>query len=129
MTWVEERRVVYPLSSNLESSLLRATCPMDSYAPPSPTLLRGGIILQHDSNDNVQVLHDTDLLIEDGIIVKIGKSISSSFNTKVIDCNGKIISPGFIDTHHHLWQTQLKGRHWDHTQFDYMPAGKPSEIL
>lgn len=29
-------------------------------------------------------------------------------NTEVVDCAGKIISPGFIDTHRHGWQTAFK---------------------
>lgn len=29
-------------------------------------------------------------------------------NTDVVDCIGKIISPGFIDTHRHGWQTAFK---------------------
>lgn len=29
-------------------------------------------------------------------------------DTDVVDCTGKIISPGFIDTHRHGWQTAFK---------------------
>ncbi|KAF3042126.1 hypothetical protein E8E12_005352 [Didymella heteroderae] len=29
-------------------------------------------------------------------------------DTEVVDCTGKIISPGFIDTHRHGWQTAFK---------------------
>ena len=29
-------------------------------------------------------------------------------DTEVVDCAGKIISPGFIDTHRHGWQTAFK---------------------
>ncbi|KAJ4294219.1 hypothetical protein N0V90_007909 [Kalmusia sp. IMI 367209] len=43
-----------------------------------------------------------------------------------VDRSFKIVSPGFIDTHHHLWQTQLKGRHADHTVLDCMPSGNLS---
>jgi cytosine/adenosine deaminase-related metal-dependent hydrolase len=42
---------------------------------------------------------------------------------KVIDCKDKIISPGFISTHNHIWQTQLKGRHANHTLLKYTPPG------
>lgn len=31
--------------------------------------------------------------------------------------------PGFIDTHHHVWQTQLKGRHANQTLLNYFPTG------
>jgi cytosine/adenosine deaminase-related metal-dependent hydrolase len=34
-----------------------------------------------------------------------------------------IVSPGFIDTHHHVWQTQLKGRHANQTLLEYLPNG------
>jgi len=33
---------------------------------------------------------------------------SLSNDTEVVDCTGKIISPGFIDTHRHGWQTAFK---------------------
>jgi cytosine/adenosine deaminase-related metal-dependent hydrolase len=36
------------------------------------------------------------------------------------------LSPGFVDTHHHMWQTQLKGRHADDLFLDYMSKGRNS---
>lgn len=42
---------------------------------------------------------------------------------------GKIISPGFVDTHHHVWQTLLKGRHADQTLLQYLPAGNFTAAL
>jgi cytosine/adenosine deaminase-related metal-dependent hydrolase len=93
-------------------------------AAPS-ILLRGGTLLIHDENDHV-VARTADLLIEGDMIVKIEENISidPSSHIEVIDCTDKIISPGFIDTHHHLWQTQLKGRHGDDTLLDYMSTGR-----
>lgn len=86
-------------------------------------LLQGGTILFHNPDDSITPLKDTDLLIEGDVITKIASSISPPASAQTINCHGKIISPGFIDTHHHLWQTQLKGRFSDDTLLDYMPRG------
>ena len=87
-------------------------------------LLKKGIILQYEDPEGIEVLRDTDLLIEGSVIKRIGRNIETGANVRVIDCDGKIVSPGFIDTHHHVWQTQLKGRHSDDTLLDYHPRGK-----
>ena len=80
-------------------------------------------MLQHDAEDNVHALHETDLLIQGDRIAKIGKNLQMAEDSQIIDCKGKIVSPGFVDTHHHVWQTQLKGRHSDDTLLDYTPKG------
>jgi cytosine/adenosine deaminase-related metal-dependent hydrolase len=86
------------------------------------TLLRGGTILTHDEQDHV-VPVKSDLLVEGGKIAKIEQNIIVDTSVQIVDCTGKIISPGFVDTHHHLWQTQLKGRHGDESLLDYIPTG------
>ena len=45
---------------------------------------------------------DTSILIEDGIIKDIGRNLSISDNTKILDGEGRFILPGFIDMHSHL---------------------------
>jgi imidazolonepropionase-like amidohydrolase len=47
-------------------------------------------------------IHCGDILIEEGIISKINTKIPSDSATKIIDCNGYYLLPGFIDTHTHL---------------------------
>lgn len=44
---------------------------------------------------------DTDILIEDTRIKKMGRGISENSN-KVIDASGKIVMPGLINTHSHV---------------------------
>lgn len=87
-------------------------------------LLKGGTLLLHDANDNV-VPTRADLLIEGDRIVRIEAEITTptESTTRVIDCASRVVSPGFVSTHAHLWQSQLKGRHPNHTLVEYMPAG------
>lgn len=85
-------------------------------------LLQGGTILTHNASDHVKAV-EADLLIEGNIIAKIEKGIKVGAETEVIDCTGKLLSPGFVDTHHHVWQTLLKGRHANHLLLDYFPSG------
>lgn len=93
---------------------------------PSHILLQNATILvpSGQSNDHVKPLKGHSLLIEDKRIAEISKTIKPPDGAQIIDCTGKIISPGFIDTHHHVWQTQLKGRHADQTLLEYLPTGQ-----
>ncbi|KAF4995338.1 hypothetical protein FDECE_12829 [Fusarium decemcellulare] len=90
---------------------------------PGSILLRGGTLLFHDDKDLVKPLRDTDILVQANRIAKVGKGIVAPAGAELVDCRGKIISPGFIDTHHHLWQTQLKGCHAEQSLLDYLVTG------
>ena len=39
----------------------------------------------------------------------IGKGFAIPDKTEVIDCAGLIALPGFVNTHHHLYQTMFRG--------------------
>ncbi|GAM41953.1 amidohydrolase family protein [Talaromyces pinophilus] len=89
---------------------------------PSHTLLKGGTLLLHEEHGRV-IPRKADLLIRDDRIARIDDDIQPPAASKVIDCAGNLISPGFIDTHRHLWQTQQKGLHCDQILLDYYHSG------
>ncbi|KAK5044487.1 hypothetical protein LTR84_010768 [Exophiala bonariae] len=89
-------------------------------------LLLGGTVLQHDQSGQIQVLQKTDILIRGQKIAKIGRGLQSQLSgedVEILDCTDQIVTPGFIDTHHHCWQTQLRGRYSDDTLLDYLTPG------
>ncbi|PVH72717.1 Metallo-dependent hydrolase [Cadophora sp. DSE1049] len=89
---------------------------------PSSILLQGGTVLVHDENEHVNPIK-ADILIEGNTISEIGAGIKPGSGVQVIDCTDKMLSPGFVDTHHHVWQTLLKGRHGNDLLLDYFGHG------
>lgn len=59
-----------------------------------------------------------DVLLEGNKIAQIGPSLNVE-DAKTIDAHGKILMPGFVDCHRHMWQTQLRGITADWSLFDY----------
>ena len=56
-------------------------------------------------DDAGQVLHDVDLLLENDKIHSIGKDLPTPPDAKVIDGRWCVLYPGFVNTHHHFYQT------------------------
>jgi imidazolonepropionase-like amidohydrolase len=46
-------------------------------------------------------LENTDILIQNGKIARIGKNLSAGKNAQIIDATGKFVTPGIIDCHSH----------------------------
>lgn len=70
--------------------------------PNGITLLKGGRIITMNGN---QIIENGDILIENNRIKDIGVSGSFSVpnDAKIIDITGKTVTPGFVDTHAHMW--------------------------
>ena len=49
------------------------------------------------------------MLIKDGVIQSIGDKAEVPVEAQVIDCAGLVALPGFVNTHHHLYQTLFRG--------------------
>src|SRR5262245_64055961 len=88
-----------------------ASAQVDDQGPPVASgkldgryLIRGGIVMSMDPSvgDFVQA----DVLVEGKRILAVGPNLSSTGDD--IDARGKIVMPGFIDTHHHQFETVLR---------------------
>lgn len=81
------------------------------------TLIRGASIVSMDPR--IGDIPTGDILIVDDSIAEIAPSISAD-DAEIVDAHGMIASPGFVDTHRHVWQTQLKGVAIDWSLLDYL---------
>ncbi|HAL92141.1 MAG TPA: 8-oxoguanine deaminase [Verrucomicrobia bacterium] len=56
-------------------------------------------------DDDYRILHDVDVLVEDGKIHSIGKNLPTPPDARIIDGRWCVAYPGFVNTHHHFYQT------------------------
>jgi cytosine/adenosine deaminase-related metal-dependent hydrolase len=85
-------------------------------ARPTSLLIRGGRVLTMD--EGLGDLDPADVLVEDDAIAAVGPGLQAP-GAEVLDATGMIVTPGFVDTHRHVWQTQLRTVAADWTLFDY----------
>jgi 5-methylthioadenosine/S-adenosylhomocysteine deaminase len=70
-------------------------------------LLKGGIVLSGDAG--VGDFEKADVLIEGKKISAIAPDLSSATQSVVVvDASGMIVMPGFVDTHHHQYETLMR---------------------
>jgi imidazolonepropionase-like amidohydrolase len=70
----------------------------DSLPQPETILIKNGTVW---TNEKEGRLANTDVLIRNGKIARIGKNLSEA-GAKVIDATGKFVTPGIIDEHSHI---------------------------
>src|SRR5690348_73003 len=79
--------------------------PADSGQPGRRYIIRGGAVMSLDPK--VGNFANADVLVEGKKIQKIGPNLSAG-GADIIDATGRIVMPGFIDTHHHQFETALR---------------------
>jgi cytosine/adenosine deaminase-related metal-dependent hydrolase len=100
--------------------------PVETGAPQRRYLIKGGAVLSMDPN--VGDFAKGDVLIEGKKIVAIGPDLHAP-GAAVIDAAGMIVMPGFVDTHHHQYQTALRSFLPDGLLFnDGLPHGQKNYL-
>jgi cytosine/adenosine deaminase-related metal-dependent hydrolase len=96
------------------------------------TLLRGGTVLSMDPG--IGDLPTGDVLIEGDRIAAVQPRVEAE--ARVIDVSGKIVTPGFVDTHRHTWEAAIRGVAPNATLDDYFveildtfaPVYRPEDV-
>lgn len=79
--------------------------------PPSTarrTLIQSGHLVSMDPE--IGILSPGDVMVEGAQIAEIGVGLDGSGADEVINARERIVIPGLVDSHRHLWQTLLRER-------------------
>ncbi|WP_432519281.1 amidohydrolase family protein [Kineococcus sp. SYSU DK006] len=102
-----------------------------------PLLLTGAVVVTQDPA--VGVLSPGELLVRGTRIEGVGQvgTLPRSEDTLVLDAGGHLLSPGFVDTHRHAWEAQLRqlmpdvddlGQYVTSTLVGIAPAYQPEDV-
>jgi imidazolonepropionase-like amidohydrolase len=75
--------------------------------PQGTVVLRGARVI---TMRGPEVIENADVVVRNNRIASVGPRGSAPADARVIDVTGKTITPGFVDTHSHMWN--LWGLHW-----------------
>jgi len=80
------------------------------------TLLRNGTIIT--AAVAGECLVGVDIMVSHGVIAAIGKDLDAG-DAEVVDVAGRIVLPGFVDTHRHTWQSVIReiASDWSLTEY------------
>jgi len=79
-------------------------------------LIKNGLIV---TVNNKSDIYNGNILIEDGLISKIGNNITED-NTQIFDASEYIVTPGFVQTHVHLCQALFRNLADDLSLLDWL---------
>ncbi len=82
-------------------------------------LIRNATVLTQD--DALGEMAGADVLVDGDRIAEVGRGLSAD-GAKVIEADGDIVIPGFVDTHRHTWETSIRTSAPDYTLGAYFGA-------
>jgi cytosine/adenosine deaminase-related metal-dependent hydrolase len=83
----------------------------------SDLLLRGGHVVTMDDAGNEHP--DGWVLVRDGLVAEVGGGAEPACDDR-LDVGGALVTPGLVNTHHHLYQTLTRARAQDSTLFEWL---------
>lgn len=84
---------------------------------PADLVVRDAIVLLLDDEDTR--FPRADVVVHEGRVVAIGPDAGRGFvAADVIDGHGRVVLPGFVNAHAHLWQTGVRGQGLDWSGFE-----------
>ncbi|CAH0135991.1 MULTISPECIES: amidohydrolase family protein [unclassified Microbacterium] len=78
----------------------------EQFSADRPFVFRNATVITMDEQG---VLEDADVLVIGRDIAAVGHRLDVPEGTLEIDASGGIVTPGFVDTHRHMWQSALRG--------------------
>ncbi|MGH9678698.1 MAG: amidohydrolase family protein [Candidatus Acidiferrales bacterium] len=94
------------------------TGPSENLPARAEFIVRNGYVLTMD--ETLGDLPDGDVHVKNGAIVAVGKNLKAP-GAEVLDARRRIVMPGFIDTHWHMWTTFLRSMAGDKLEDGYFP--------
>jgi 5-methylthioadenosine/S-adenosylhomocysteine deaminase len=90
-------------------------------AMPKELLIKSGHVITVDPE--LGDLPGGDVLVSDGVITAVGTGLKpATADAEVIDAAGRLVIPGLVDTHRHVWQGAIGGYTPQITGAGYGPA-------
>jgi 5-methylthioadenosine/S-adenosylhomocysteine deaminase len=88
---------------------------------PKELLIKSGRVVTVDPD--LGDLPTGDVLVTDGVITAVGPDLTpATANAELIDAAGRLVIPGLVDTHRHVWQGAIGGYTPQMTGAGYGPA-------
>ncbi|HEV2781220.1 MAG TPA: amidohydrolase family protein [Actinophytocola sp.] len=96
-------------------------------------LVRGGDVI--DTEPEPVLRPATDVLVEDGRIAAVGPDLPAD-GAEIIDATDRLVLPGLVDTHRHVWQAALRavavdddlGAYLQRVLFGLGPRMRPQDV-
>lgn len=76
-------------------------------SPKGTVLIRGARVLTPDGDPHLPAVRD--ILVEEGLIVAIGATLTAPPDVETIDASSMLAIPGFVNAHYHSHDTLAKG--------------------
>ena len=86
--------------------MTESTPAAEQFSSDRPFVFRNATVITMDQQG---VLEDADVLVIGRDIAAVGPRLEVPEGTLEIDASGGIVTPGFVDTHRHMWQSSLLG--------------------